>query len=87
MITFFPDFNIDDDNLTYEKLKDKFLENKEEFNYDKNKIKGEFIFVVDRSGSMEGQRMYMTKDVLGKLIKLLPRNSYVNILSFGSTHE
>ena len=65
----------------------KFLENKEEFNYDQNNIKGEFIFVVDRSGSMEGQRMYMTKDVLGKLIKLLPRNSYVNILSFGSTLE
>ena len=57
MITFFPDFNIDDDNLTYEKLKDKFLENKEEFNYDKNKIKGEFIFVVDRSGSMYGDRI------------------------------
>ena len=38
--------------LNYEKLKDKFLENKEEFNYDQNNIKGEFIFVVDRSGSM-----------------------------------
>ena len=57
MITFFPDFNIDDDNITYKKLKDKFLENKEEFNYDQNNIKGEFIFVVDRSGSMEGQRI------------------------------
>ena len=57
MITFFPDFNIDDDNLTYKNFKDKFLENKEEFNYDQNNIKGEFIFVVDRSGSMEGDRI------------------------------
>ena len=57
MITFFPDFNIDDDYLTYEKLKDESLENNEEFNYDKNNIKGEFIFVVDRSGSMEGDRI------------------------------
>ena len=57
MITFFPDFNIDDDYLSYEKLKDKFLENNEEFNYDQKNIKGEFIFVVDRSGSMEGDRI------------------------------
>jgi len=53
LITFFPDFNIDDDNLTYKKFEVQFLENKEEeFNYDQKNIKGEFIFVVDRSGSM-----------------------------------
>ena len=44
MITFFPDFNIDDDYLSYEKLKDKFLENNEEFNYDQKNIKGELVF-------------------------------------------
>jgi len=58
LITFFPDFNIDDDNLTYKKFEVQFLENKEEeFNYDQKNIKGEFIFVVDRSGSMDGDRI------------------------------
>lgn len=52
-----------------------------------NKIKGariEFIFLVDRSGSMGGNRIEMTKSVLLELMDKLPADSYFNIVSFGS---
>ena len=55
-----------------------------------NKIKGariEFFFLVDRSGSMNGNRMEMTKSALLELMEKLPADSYFNIVSFGSSFE
>lgn len=50
-----------------------------------SKIRGEYVFVVDRSGSMEGDRMKMTKDVLVHLLDMLPPDySKFQIISFGS---
>jgi len=47
----------------------------------------EFIFLVDRSGSMDGDRIEMTKSVLNELLDRIPIDSYFNIVSFGSYYE
>ncbi|XP_071988861.1 von Willebrand factor A domain-containing protein 5A-like isoform X5 [Engystomops pustulosus] len=57
---------------------------------------GEFIFVVDRSGSMEcamnaepnaPQRIHSAKETLVLLLKSLPLGCYFNIFGFGSRFE
>ncbi|KAH7918536.1 hypothetical protein BV22DRAFT_1041703 [Leucogyrophana mollusca] len=46
----------------------------------------EYIFVVDRSGSMRGVKMQMTRAALTVLLKGLPsKGTLFNIFSFGST--
>lgn len=48
---------------------------------------GEFIFLIDRSGSMSGKPMQMAKQALLFALKSLPPNSFFNIYSFGSTYH
>jgi hypothetical protein len=43
-----------------------------------------FIFLVDRSGSMDGRRMEITKEALKLFIQSLPVGCTFAILSFGS---
>ena len=52
-----------------------------------SEIKGEYIFLIDRSASMEGNRIKKAKEALIFFLKSLPQHSHFNILSFGSTHE
>ncbi|XP_071169512.1 von Willebrand factor A domain-containing protein 5A-like isoform X2 [Mytilus edulis] len=49
--------------------------------------KREFIFVIDRSGSMHGDRMAKSKETLLLLLKSLPMDCLFNIVSFGSNHN
>ena len=50
-------------------------------------FKGNFIFLIDRSGSMSGQRIEMAKQSLIYFLKSLQENgSKFNIISFGSKH-
>jgi hypothetical protein len=46
-----------------------------------------FVFIVDRSGSMSGQKMEMTKEALKLFIQSLPAGSKFEIVSFGSYYE
>jgi len=46
---------------------------------------GEFVYILDRSGSMAGTRLEMAKQSALLFLKSLPSSSTFNIVSFGST--
>jgi von Willebrand factor A domain-containing protein 5 len=46
-----------------------------------------FIFLVDRSGSMSGKKMEMTKEALKLFIQSLPPGCLFEIISFGSDYS
>jgi hypothetical protein len=45
-----------------------------------------FIFIVDRSGSMGGQKMEMTKEALKLFIQSLPAGCTFEVISFGNNY-
>ncbi|XP_068563203.1 von Willebrand factor A domain-containing protein 5A-like [Cebidichthys violaceus] len=48
---------------------------------------GEFVFLLDRSGSMSGGKIKRARDTLLLLLKSVPLGCYFNIYSFGSSYE
>lgn len=48
---------------------------------------GEYFFVIDRSGSMRGQRIELAKQAAILFIKSLPPGSTFNVVSFGGDHS
>jgi von Willebrand factor A domain-containing protein 5 len=47
----------------------------------------EYIFVIDRSGSMWGQPMNLAKEALLLFLHSLPLNCKFNVVSFGTNYE
>jgi von Willebrand factor type A domain len=54
---------------------------------DMKDAQAEFIFIIDRSGSMEGSRIQNSIDSLISFISQTPEKSYINILHFGSKYS
>jgi uncharacterized protein with von Willebrand factor type A (vWA) domain len=49
--------------------------------------KGEYVFLLDRSVSMDGERIKKAKEALILFIKSLPQDTYFNVISFGSNSQ
>lgn len=49
--------------------------------------KGEFILLLDRSGSMQGKKLQMAQQAVLIFLKSLPENCKFNIVSFGTSYD
>ena len=69
----------------------KYLDNEREL--DENEVDSSlddqyvFTFVVDRSGSMSGTKMNITKEAMKLFVQSLPMGSQFQIVSFGSSYQ
>lgn len=62
----------------FEKENEQFL-----FNY----TRSEYYFVIDRSGSMDGERMKRAVAILQAFLGAIPPQSLFNVYSFGSDYS
>jgi len=50
-------------------------------------VKSEFVFVIDRSGSMGGSKMKQTRLAMSYILDQIPEGSLFNIVGFGSRYN
>lgn len=81
MVTFLANFESKSSEEVY---KNAMMNVKEDPNYSLDSVRGEYIFLLDRSGSMSGARIAMAKESLLLFLKSLPQDSFFNVVSFGS---
>ena len=72
-----PEVNLDEEGSWDSDMEDSFLDD----------IKAEFLFLIDRSGSMAGKKIELARESLIFFLKSLPKSSTFNVVSFGSKHQ
>ena len=72
----------------YEETYDNFMKAKEvKERHSTTEVRGEYIFLIDQSGSMSGGRIEMAKNSLILFLKSLPKDSLFNVVSFGTDYS
>ena len=88
MIQFIPDFyQWAMTPLQGTKVLDKVKLKKREVEFLMSTTEAEFVFILDRSGSMSGRRIQNAKNALISFLESIPENSKFNVVSFGSSHS
>ncbi|CAK70304.1 unnamed protein product (macronuclear) [Paramecium tetraurelia] len=78
-LTFIPKFNVVSLDDAYSQYLDGLI-----IADNQKIIRGNYLFIIDRSGSMSGSRISKAKEALILFLKSLPQDSEFNIISFGS---
>jgi uncharacterized protein YegL len=82
MLSFIPKFCSMEVNDAYRAYLDSKV-----YSADISTVKGDYAFLLDRSGSMEGARIAQAKEALVLFLKSLPEDSFFNVVSFGSSSQ
>ena len=87
-LSFFPNLNSFSTESALELLSHSSIEEmyKASLQEDLKTSRGDFIFVLDRSGSMHGQRIADLRRAMFAFLGTLPEDSYFNIISYGSSY-
>jgi len=77
-----------DENVSTDEAYAKFLKsNLDDETPTLDTVRGEYIVLIDRSGSMSGDRIVMARQSLIVFLKSLPKESCFNVVSFGTRHS